>query len=529
MGDETEVIAGFLSNGRKSLLAHPLAETFLHLKWLSVSKILMINMLLYVLYLISFTGLAVWTTIDKHHLTDGDSVKIKEEQMGGWWALHIVTSIFTSIILIREIGQAVSEGVKYLTKENIIEVITLSTSTAYLVWVTMWDSSGWEEMIAAIALFFAWIEMTLMLGRRPSIGKYTYMSIQVIYQLIKFFMVYITTLIAFGMVLFVMLAKDEEVFDNPWTSFLKVLIMMIGEYDFADNFTFSHISENQVVPSTGFGKAFPVIVQIIMILMMFLITIIIGNLITGLTVNNLSQLYKQSDIYKLGKTVQEIISVEKTMLNFPLAKKLWPQTQLATRTKPSSGKEDKVEKLLFCVAPNEIKTVELDEEDSFAESWTQEHKVYIYNPAKMAKEKSTMMRLPHWIVRRTLACLREKKKLQDELNQLSRSFLKDVQSRYSTSVRDSFSVGPQSPYIQNPKKHSIFDAFNTAAMQNQTSYEREEQLTENKVEESSTESSSSGEDEDDIFESQQREEKLRRVPHVGVEIPDEDQLNSHEA
>ena len=125
--------------------------------------------------------------------------------------------------------------------------------------------------------------------------------------------------------------------------------------------------------------------------------------------------------------------------------------------------------------------------------------VYIYNPAKMAKEKSTMMRLPHWIVRRTLACLRwcsniqflsklisllfrEKKKLQDELNQLSRNCLKDVQSRstlykynfnsrsifffrYSTSVQDSFSFGPaQSPCLQNPKKHSIFDAFNTAAM-----------------------------------------------------------------
>ena len=57
------------------------------------------------------------------------------------------------------------------------------------------------------------------------------------------------------------------------------------------------------------------------------------------------------------------------------------------------------------------------------------------------------MRLPHWIVRRTLACLRclrehsilshyllsmllrEKKKLQDELNQLSRNCLKDVESR----------------------------------------------------------------------------------------------------
>ena len=77
------------------------------------------------------------------------------------------------------------------------------------------------------------------------------------------------------------------------------------------------------------------------------------------------------------------------------------------------------------------------------------HQVYIYNPAKMSKEKSTMMRLPHWIVRRTLACLRclrehsilshyllsmlfrEKKKLQDELNQLSRNCLKDVESRYT--------------------------------------------------------------------------------------------------
>ena len=86
--------------------------------------------------------------------------------------------------------------------------------------------------------------------------------------------------------------------------------------------------------------------------------------------------------------------------------------------------------------------------------------VYIYNPAKMAKEKSTMMRLPHWIVRRTLACLRwcsniqflsklisllfrEKKKLQDELNQLSRNCLKDVQSRstlnkYNFNSRSTF-------------------------------------------------------------------------------------------
>ena len=36
-------------------------------------------------------------------------------------------------------------------------------------------------------------------------------------------------------------------------------------------------------------------------------------------------------------------------------------------------------------------------------------------------------------------------------------------SRYS-GQRDTFPAGPQSPYLQPPKKHSIFDAFNTAAM-----------------------------------------------------------------
>ena len=61
--------------------------------------------------------------------------------------------------------------------------------------------------------------------------------------------------------------------------------------------------------------------------------------------------------------------------------------------------------------------------------------------------------------------------------------------------------------------------------QNQTSYEREERLTESKVEESSTESSSSDEDEDNVLESQRKKGKHGKMEHIGVDIPDEDQLN----
>ena len=125
-------------------------------------------------------------------------------------------------------------------------------------------------------------------------------------------------------------------------------------------------------------------------------------------------------------------------------------------------------------------------------------KVYVYNPAKMAKEKSTMMKLPHWIVRRTLACLRSLLFLkiwfcrnldflqgEEETARWTEPTLKKLLDRCSVKVliqyqnyimlettsnsrysgqRDTFPAGPQSPYLQPPKKHSIFDAFNTAAM-----------------------------------------------------------------
>ena len=55
--------------------------------------------------------------------------------------------------------------------------------------------------------------------------------------------------------------------------------------------------------------------------------------------------------------------------------------------------------------------------------------------------------------------------------------------------------------------------------QNRSTSEMEEKLTEHNVEESSTESSSSDNDDDVIVASEKA-----RPAHIGVDIPDEDQL-----
>jgi hypothetical protein len=88
-------------------------------------------------------------------------------------------------------------------------------------------------------------------------------------------------------------------------------MLMLGEYDFTDTFTWGDITDSQVVTQEGFFRnMFPIFVQAIFILVLFLVSIIIADLITGLTVNNIRELYKEAFVYKLGKTVKQIKSSE---------------------------------------------------------------------------------------------------------------------------------------------------------------------------------------------------------------------------
>merc|ERR1712223_212250 len=163
---------------------------------------------------------------------------------------------------------------------------------------------------------------------------------QVINQLIKFLTVYITTLIAFAHAFHLLLIRDDNfdekegehigVFDSIWTSILKVLMMMIGEYEFTDVFTLNKLKESVVVTGNNpwANTIIPTIVQLFFIAMIFLGSIIIANLITGLTIHNISELYKEAEVFKLGSAVRQIDQVEdmvRTSRMFYYAKKIPPK------------------------------------------------------------------------------------------------------------------------------------------------------------------------------------------------------------
>ena len=233
-----------------------MAETFVHLKGLATNNFFMVNVLTFALYLISFTCLVDWTSGMKYDrqdncttdtnttegcrayfrhnrtiqwfLTPGEKWKVPL-----WWLLFVFTAIYLTIFTTREFLQLKRAPRKYFrSKENILEVVTLLCTWIYLALVGMPYGYEIEQVFAVIAMFCAWIEMSLMIGRFPSIGIFAFMMFQVINQLIKFLTVYITTLIAFAHAFHLLLIRDDNfdekegeyigVFDSIWTSILKV-------------------------------------------------------------------------------------------------------------------------------------------------------------------------------------------------------------------------------------------------------------------------------------------------------------------
>ena len=99
--------------------------------------------------------------------------------------------------------------------------------------------------------------------------------------------------------------------------------MMIGEYDFQSTFKYGSIREAQVISSadSAFVRVgFPSLVQLVFILMLFLVSIIIANLKTGLIVKKIRELFKTAGIYKLEKMVSQIQSAEDAIASNKMAK-----------------------------------------------------------------------------------------------------------------------------------------------------------------------------------------------------------------
>lgn len=269
--DEMSVHKQIVDMKEQELLKHPLVESFLYIKWRLCKRISLANFLLYMTFSICFTIFALLTTnmVKSCKCTHDDLVLsynstnvmdqlfsyLQEDYCEGhatssknvrggkpfwklkpflqlsimecldsdpylFWILLALTLISTFLLAVRETIQAIANPKGYLEDpENFLQLSIIGSVLAYIGFLLYYVDMA--AHFGAFGVFLAYIDVTLMIGRSPSIGLYIYMALHVVKLLLILLSVYSTTLLAFA-IAFHILLPNNKVFQNMFTSGLKV-------------------------------------------------------------------------------------------------------------------------------------------------------------------------------------------------------------------------------------------------------------------------------------------------------------------
>jgi len=171
-----------------------------------------------------------------------------------------------------------------------------------------------------VTVFFSWLGLTFHFAKLPSIGIYINLAIKVFQKLVLSLLMFTTILLAFALSFHLALRK-HGVFDNAFTSFLKMINMMAGEYNFDYNFTF------EAVRAVGGSNG---LVQILLVAFILLVTITIANMIIAIIIANIKELQEEAEHDQLTRTVKilsTVHNVKQTLIRiFPCLKGVFAPT-----------------------------------------------------------------------------------------------------------------------------------------------------------------------------------------------------------
>ena len=416
--DKIDVMAKFMETQESSwkLLNAPIAEFYLRLKWNMFRKFYFLNLIFFLAYLLSLTTLTTWTSYKKNHQEGLNNANITTagcysggffaNQVGfGWMILYILTSACTLPILLREMIEFASKGTKHFkTKENWFQFFILTVSVAYLILLSISGDyiCAYEQYLGSLTLLLAWIEMTFMIGRIPSVRIYIIMSYKVFKQLITVFSFYSTTMFAFACA-YTIILPQSIIFENLLTSSIKVIVMMIGELDFEANFIWDSRNSKQTSLTSK------ILTQGIFIGVMFMVSMTLNNLIIGLTVENIGELQKEARSNMPNKTIEQIKKTE------DLFKKNWFAEMAVKFLVKSAECWQNVyasSNSMYVLTPKDIVNCKKEfqvcvQRDFNKDLHDSSHvmysyfDVYIYDEENKKKGKKVNMEIPEWIVKNT--------------------------------------------------------------------------------------------------------------------------------
>jgi len=284
------------SNKLEHLLKHPVLLIFLHLKWTRICKFFYMSMIYYIIFAFFLTTEVLSETYSPGKC-NGNS-----ERSVVW----VILSVLTVILVVRELIKLflLLKKLRYFCKlNNILELCIIATTIFILVGTC-------SKLLIAVTLLPAWMEVRLQLGCIYSLSVYNEMMKRVTLSYLKFLLWSLPLILAFSFSFYVLYHKEDpsegkngtfyvnstsgnfsvpddkvDFYANIFFSLIKTAFMMIGEFG-ASSMSFDK------------GRYF------VFLFFVFMMTIVLMNLLNGLTVSDTQAIKNDAELVAYKSRVQ---------------------------------------------------------------------------------------------------------------------------------------------------------------------------------------------------------------------------------
>nr|WMY99264.1 transient receptor potential A1 [Bemisia tabaci] len=341
-----------VEHGRVELLAHPLSQKYLQMKWNSYGKYFhLTHLLLYTIFLVFITHFSSGLMENDGDSSNSTSTSKFEPSLAvqskpGMCLSSVAILLYIGLNLLREGLQFYQQKWHYLfDPTNLVTLLLYATAVLMVAPLITGKLSELQIACAAITVFLSWFLLLLNLQRFDQVGIYVVMFLEILQTLIKVLLVFSILIAAFGLAFFILLSRGEHLsFSTVPISLMRTFAMMLGEIDFLGTYVqpfFLPDVERRSIP-------FPIPAFLILGIFMILMPILLMNLLIGLAVGDIESVRRNAQLKRLAMQV---------VLHTELERKL-PHVIL-----------DKVDKRELIEYPNDMKSTKLGFIDSLIRKW----------------------------------------------------------------------------------------------------------------------------------------------------------------
>ncbi|XP_034250301.1 transient receptor potential channel pyrexia [Thrips palmi] len=299
---ESVLFLDLIDVGQRSILQHPLCETFLFLKWRRIRKFFLLSLLFHAAFVVLYS---VYVIGVYPRNCDGEQLPRYMCQIPMATTVSGYVLLAMNGLLVTKEAFQLAHGFRAYVRhwENWLQLLIVVS--VFLCDIPSGRVSSWQHHMAALGIFLTWLELMMIVGRFPTFGLYVQMFTTVAVNFSKFLLAYCCLLFAFGLS-FAVLFANYPPFANVPLSLLKTVVMMSGELEFEDMFYNGQPGEEIQFPYTA---------HFLFLMFVVLVTVILTNLLVGLAVSDIQGLQKSAGLDRLVRQAELVAHLESMLFS----------------------------------------------------------------------------------------------------------------------------------------------------------------------------------------------------------------------